>query len=209
MATAPTLRLSESSKQYRPVHRFSVDQYENMALIGFLTAEDRVELLEGVIVDKMTQNPPHNVAIDLVRDALQDLLPKGWRLREQKAIRLKKSEPEPDLAVVRGPVTRYAKRHPVASDVAASIEVSDSSLSDDRERKGRIYARAGIPVYWIVNLVNRQVEVYTEPKGGRKPSYQECQNYGPGESIPVTIAGKQVGTVAVDDLLPPEEGDKA
>src|SRR5262249_11983589 len=117
MATVTISRSEEVPALFRPVHRFTVEQYERMAETGVLTSKDRVELLEGVIVDKMPQNPPHNVAIDLARDEVEPLLPSGWRVREQKAVRLAGSEPEPDLAVVRGPVTRYTARHPVAQDV--------------------------------------------------------------------------------------------
>jgi Uma2 family endonuclease len=202
MASATTTHPKEIASDPRPVHRFTVDQYEHLAETGVLTADDRVELLEGVIVDKVTQNPPHNAAIDLARGALQPLLRPGWIIREQKAVRLSDSEPEPDLAVVRGPVKRYAKRHPTPQDIAQAVEAADASLADDRNRKGRVYARSLIPIYWIINLVERKVEVYTQPKGGRVPGYRERRDYGPGESIPVVIAGREVGVVAVRDLLP-------
>ena len=104
-------------------HLFTSDDYERMTELGILNKDDRVELLEGVIVDKMTQKPPHNVAVDLTRAALDEQLPEGWRLREQKAIRLLGSEPEPDIAVVRGPIRRYATRHPIAKDIGMLVEV--------------------------------------------------------------------------------------
>jgi Uma2 family endonuclease len=193
----------EGANGARPVHRFTVEQYEGMAAAGLLTADDRVELLEGVIVDKMTQNPPHNATIDFVRDALEPLLPEGWRLREQKAVRASDtSAPEPDLAVVAGPAARYLKRHPGPRDVALVVEVSDASLPDDRGRKQRIYARARIPVYWIVNLVDGAVEVHTDPRAGKTPTYRGRQEYRPGEKVPVVIDGATVGDVAVADLLP-------
>jgi Uma2 family endonuclease len=179
-----------------------VKQYERMTELGLLTSSDRVELLEGIIVDKMTQNPPHNAAIDLLREQLEPLLSADYRIREQKAIRLGESEPEPDLVVVRGPAKRYAGRHPGPQDIALVIEVADTSLADDRERKGRIYARVRLPVYWIVNLRDAIVEVYTDPKGGRARGYATRRDYGRDESAPVIVAGKKVGAVPVRELLP-------
>ena len=105
------------------LHRLSVEQYERMTELGI---EDRVELLDGWIVDKMPQDPPRALAIDLTHERLAALLPADWRVREQKPIRLAESEPEPDIAVILAPVSRYARRHPVAADVAMAVEVADS-----------------------------------------------------------------------------------
>lgn len=117
---------------YYRLHRFSVDQYERMIELGVLTSADRVELIEGIVVQKMTQNPPRAVSIDYTRDALRPLLNEGWHLREQKPIKLSDSEPQPDLVVVRGPLQRYERRHPVPRDIALLIEVADTSLDGDR-----------------------------------------------------------------------------
>ena len=206
MLTSTNTRLAVNRSDVRSQHSFTVDEYERMTEVGILTKDDRVELLEGVIVDKMTHKPPHNVSVDLTRAALDEHLPEDWRLREQKAIRLLGSEPEPDLAVVRGPIRRYATRHPVAKDIGMLVEVSDTSLREDRGRKQRIYARARIPIYWIINLVEAQVEVYSDPKGGRKPGYQTCQVYRINDTIPVILDSKQIGLVRVKDLMP-DQGD--
>jgi Uma2 family endonuclease len=186
----------------RPLYRFTVEQYERMTELGILTANDRVELLERLVVQKMTQHPPHAVAVDCTDAVLRALLPAPWYLRDQKPIRLSDSEPEPDLAVVQGPPRRYQKRHPTPPDLALVIEVADTSLVEDRERKGPLYARARLPVYWIINLVERQVEVYTQPKGGKAPAYRQRRDYREGEAVPLTIAGQEVGQVPVRDLLP-------
>ena len=90
-------------------------------------------------------------------------------------------------------------RQPGPADVALLVEVAESSLGMDRGEKLRAYARAGIPVYWIVNLVDRQVEVYTDPVNDR---YAGRQDYRPGQAIPVLIDGQAVGDLAVDQLLP-------
>jgi Uma2 family endonuclease len=184
------------------VHRFTIEQYERMGEAGILTPDDRVELLEGWIVDKMTQHPPHAAAIDFVQDALRAVLPAEWRLRDQKPVRINDSLPEPDVAVVRGPRERYARRHPVPADVALVIEVADTTLDEDRHRKGSIYARARIPVYWIVNLPGAVLEVYSQPRAGKTPAYRQRQDYGRDEAVPVVLAARQVAHVAVRELLP-------
>jgi Uma2 family endonuclease len=183
------------------VHHFTVAQYERMTETGVITHRDRVELLEGVIVDKMTQHPPHNAMIDLARHALAPLLPTAWLCREQKAVCLTDSEPEPDLVVARGPMERYMHRHPTTQDIALVIQVADSSLSEDRDRKGRLYSRARLPVYWIINLIDVQIEVYTEPKGGRAPAYRRRQEYGRAEAVPLWIEGREIGRLPVSDIF--------
>ena len=109
---------------------------------------------------------------------------------------------EPDVAVARGPRRLYEERHPRPGDVAFLVEVADSSLDEDRSDKTTMYARARIGVYWIVNLVHAQVEVYTEPRGGRNPGYRSRHDYRIGEEVPVVVDGREVGRVAVRDLLP-------
>src|SRR5438874_2585669 len=87
-------------------HRFTVEQYDRMTELGFLTPGDRVELLEGWIVDKMPQDPSHATATELAGDALEAVLPSNWKVRDQKPIAAPQSRPEPDLSVVRGPTRR-------------------------------------------------------------------------------------------------------
>src|SRR5262245_40075528 len=102
----------------RPLYRFSVEQYERMAEMGILKTSDRVELLEGWVVQKMTQHPPHVIASENVQEALKALLSSAeWWVREQKPLRLAYSLPEPDLMVIRGPRSRYTDRHPEPSEV--------------------------------------------------------------------------------------------
>jgi Uma2 family endonuclease len=198
----PTAKAPASPQSAFCPYRFRVDQYEKMIESGVFSSADRVELIEGIVVQKMTQYPPHAVAIDYTLDALRPLLPEGCRLREQKPIQLSDSKPEPDLVVVRGPLQRYEKRHPGPRDIALLIEVADTTLEGDRQDKGRIYARARIAVYWIVNLNERQVEVYTEPKSGKEPAYRRRTDYASDAILPLVIEGAEVGQVAVSDLLP-------
>src|SRR2546423_11609672 len=114
-----------------PVHRFTVDEYHRIIQAGVLTEDNPVELLEGWIVPKMPHNPPHDATIELVEESLQSKLPAGWRIRVQLAITTDDSEPEPDLAVVRGAARSRLTSHPGPQDIALLVEVSDSSLSHD------------------------------------------------------------------------------
>jgi len=183
-------------------HRFTVQQYDRMVALGLLTPEDRVELLEGWIIDKMPQDPPHAIATELTRAVLQVVLPPDWWVRDQKPIAIPDSRPEPDLAVVRGPIRRHQNQHPGPADIALVVEVADSTLDDDRERKGRIYARARIPVYWILNLPGHVLEVYTQPRAGKTPAYRQRQDHGPADAVPLLIDGREIANVPVRDLLP-------
>lgn len=186
-----------------PVFRLSVEQYHAMINSGILTKDDSVELLEGWLIEKMSQNPPHSVAAELVAEKLRELHLDGFCIRSEKPITLSDSEPEPDVAVARGPTRNYIERHPSPNEVPLVIEVADASIDQDRGVKRRAYARAGVAVYWIVNLRQRQIEVYTSPSGAvPEPSYASRQDYPSGAEIPLVIDGKQVATLKVGDLLP-------
>lgn len=185
------------------VYRFSVEQYRRMTEAGILTRNDQVELLEGYVVFKMPRNPPHDGTIDAMDELLRPFVPAGWRLRCQLTLSLADSQPEPDFAVARGTAATYLHRHPTAADVGLVVEVADSSLDRDQAEKGRIYARAGVPVYWIINLVDRQVEVYTQPSGpSDAPAYGSLVTYAPGDAVPLVLDGVTVATVPAADLLP-------
>jgi Uma2 family endonuclease len=183
--------------------RFSVDRYQKMIEAGILTSEDKVELLENYVVLKMPRNPPHDGTIDLIKAALPGHLPAGWLLRIQQTVVLPDSQPEPDFAIARGTPRTYLARHPGPADVGLLIEVADSSLLRDQRDKTRIYARAVLPWYWIVNLVDRRVEVYSQPSGPTAvPAYGSFQAYQPGDAVPLILDGAAVGTVPAADLLP-------
>jgi Uma2 family endonuclease len=174
-----------------------------MIQAGILTENDDVELLEGLILKKMARNPPHDVGVEVARDALGRNLPQGWSLRGQSAITTADSEPEPDVAVVRGEPRAYRLQHPEPADIGVLVEVSDSTLAYDRSEKGRVYAHAGIGYYWIINLVDGWIEVYTDPDAtGAAPAYRTRTDYRPGDSIPLMLDGKMAALLAVADLLP-------
>ena len=184
------------------LHKFTVDEFHQMIDAGVFGKHDRVQLLEGRIVDKMTHNPRHDASVDLTQSAIVPLLPSAWRVRCQCAITTADSEPEPDIAVVLGPARRYSQRHPGPKDIGLIVEIADATLRDDQTIQWRIYARSRIPVYWIVNLVDEKVEVYVKPKGGKKPRFEDRRDYSKDESVPLVLAGELLGTIAVSDLLP-------
>jgi Uma2 family endonuclease len=186
-----------------PIRKFTVAEYHQMIQTGLLTEDDPVELLEGWIVQKMPHNPPHDGTLSVTNKRLGTRLPPGWFLRVQMAVTLPDSEPEPDLALVRGQEEDYFAGHPGPADIALLVEVSDSTLTRDRTEKHRIYARAGIAVYWIINLVDAQVEVYTDPTGpDAAPRYRQRQDYGRNADVPLVIGGATMGQVPVRELLP-------
>jgi Uma2 family endonuclease len=185
------------------LYRFTVEQYHRMGELGVLTENDRVELLEGWVVRKVTHNPPHDGTITRLNRRLMRLLPEAWLVRVQCTITTRDSEPEPDLAVVRGPEEAYFTRHPTAQDIALLIEVADASLDTDRGEKRRLYARARVREYWIVNIPEAQVEVYTQPRAGRAPAYRQQRVYRGDEAVPLVIDGQEIARLPARDLLPP------
>ena len=186
-----------------PIWRLSVEQYHEMARAGILTRDDRVELLEGWLVARMTKHPPHVLATGLILDALRGILPAGWYVSQEGPVTTPDSEPEPDVAVVRGTRRDYHDRHPGPQDVALVVEVADASLPRDRTLKKGLYARAQFPIYWLVNLPETRIEVYTDPTGpAAQPDYRQRQDYSPDDAVPVVIDGREVGRLAVRELLP-------
>jgi len=186
-----------------PIWRLRIDQYHQMARLGILTDDDPVELLEGWLVAKMSKNPPRRLSTQLTREALVRLLPSNWHVNDQEPITTDDSEPEPDVSLVRGERRQYLDRHPAPHEVAVAIEVADTTLQRDRISKKRIYARAAIPVYWIINLTERQIEVYSVPSGNaEEPDYQQRHDYRAADSVPLIIEGREIGRVPVGELLP-------
>lgn len=183
--------------------RLSVGQYHAMAQAGVLLSGDPIELLEGLLVRKMPKHPPHVIANENAADLLRRAFPTGWHVRTQQPITTRTSEPEPDVAVVRGARKDYRDKHPGPDDVALVVEVADDSLARDRGLKKGLYARARITEYWIINLVDHQIEVLTQPSGPkRNPDYARVAVFGLAESIPLVIAGREIARIAVRDLLP-------
>jgi Uma2 family endonuclease len=184
-----------------PLKRFTVDEYHRLIESGVLHEDDRLELLDGWLVEKIPKNPPHDGTVDLLVYLLARLLPSGWFLRIQNSMTLAASQPEPDLAVVQGKPGDYVSSHPDGGKTTLVIEVANSSVDVDREKR-RIYARAGVPVYWVVNLPDRCVEVFTELRGrGRSRDYATQQQFGLDDSVKVVINGRSCGQLPVSDII--------
>jgi Uma2 family endonuclease len=186
-----------------PVVPLTVEQYHEMARAGILLGGDPIELLEGWLVIKMTKHPLHSACTAKTRRQLDRIVPDGWSVDSQEPITTDDSEPEPDVAVIRGHREDYTERHPGPDDVGLLVEVADTSLQRDRGWKRRVYATAGISVFWIVNLIDREVEVMSRPTGpAQEPDYGNRQVFRPGDEVRVVLDGVEVGRIAVADLLP-------
>jgi Uma2 family endonuclease len=178
------------------VRRITVREYERMA--GALD-DDRVELIDGYLVTKMGKKPPHVWAVDSVEELLRGLMGAAWCLRRESPVRIPDfDEPEPDVAIARGTRATYRTRHPDPADIALIVEVSETTYDRDRGEKWAAYAKGAIPIYWIINLVQKRIEVYTDPGPA---GYQTRQDYHAGEVVPLVIGGQQLRSIAVDDIL--------
>jgi Uma2 family endonuclease len=196
-ATAETLPLVVP---YQPM-RMSVADYHKLIADGTLTENHRIELLRGVMTEKMTHDPLHAELVGILQSLLNAILPAGFYTRSQVPITLADSEPEPDVSGARGKRGDFATRHPGPTEVPFVAEIANTSIVTDRF-KGEIYAEAGIPVYWIVNLVKRRVEVYSKPSvTADGPRYANCQEFQSGDSIPVIVDGREIGVLPAAEIL--------
>jgi Uma2 family endonuclease len=184
------------------LRRWRRAEYERLIDLGAFEG-DPVELVGGQLVVAEPKGAYHTSALGMADDALRAALPPGWIVRTQAPISLDdESEPEPDLVVVPGGHVAYRHAHP--AHPALTIEVADSSLAFDRQHKGSLYARAGLADYWIVNLVDRLLEVYrdptpdaSEPYGWR---YRSVATLGPADVVvPLAFPASRL---AVAQLLP-------
>ena len=186
-----------------PIVRLSVQQYHDLLRQNTESDREPIELLEGWVVPKMGEDAIHSATVEVTADLLRALVPAGWVVRGPHPVTTPDSEPEPDVTVARGTQRDYFRRHPTPADCALVVEVANTSLRQDRGIKRRLYARAGMPIYWIVILAERCVEVYADPSGPAvEPGYAATRRYADGERVPVVVDGRAVGTVAVADLLP-------
>ena len=181
------------------LYRFNVSEYERLVSLGALD-DPKIELIDGYLVRKLGKNPPRVWSVDATEISLQPLLPTARLIRRESPVRIPDfDEPEPDVAVVKGTREDYKQRHPGPGDVDLVVEVAESSLDRDRGEKLHAYARSRIPIYWIVNLIDHQIEVYTDPADD---GYRTQEVYQRGSHVPVIFDQIERGHVRVDDLLP-------
>jgi len=177
-------------------HKLSLADYHAMIRHGILSENDRVELLDGEIIERSLVDPRHGGIVKRINRFFTKLLYDLSLISVQDPISLsKESEPQPDIALTRLAEDNYISHHPTPEDVFLIIEVYDATLEKDRELKGPLYATASIPHYWIVNLVDNQIEAYSRPKGD---GYTLRQIHLLGEQIILPHFDLEVG---VDDLL--------
>lgn len=180
----------------RPIGRLTTEKYEAMVASGLITEDDRLELIEGALLEKMGKRERHATGSENTAWAIARVLPSGWRVRRDNPVRIpdRDSEPEPDISVARGVPNDYIKHHPGPEDLALVVEVSQWTLQADRAL-AETYIGGGIPVYWLLNLRDRQLEVYTP--GNSAPAI-----LAENEFVDLVIASVPVGRIAVADLLP-------
>jgi Uma2 family endonuclease len=152
------------------LHHWNREEYERLAEAGFFPPEARLELIDGLIYHMAPQTSFHSTGVRAAQDNLQRVLPDGFDIRVQMPLALgDDSEPEPDIAVVAGHFTDFAFSHPTTAVLV--VEVADSSLLHDRRRKIPLYARFGIPEFWLVVLRQRALEVFRDPVDGAYRSH--------------------------------------
>ena len=146
------------------LHMWTVDDYHRMIASEILTTETRVELLEGQIIEMSPQQPPHVATTQIASDYLRKLLEEKATIRVQLPITVRpNSEPEPDIAAVRINSQHYINSHPVPDDIFLLVEVADSTLNTDRNKKSRTYAKAKIQEYWVLDVNSQQIYIFREP----------------------------------------------
>jgi len=189
----------------------TVDAYHSMMRSGILREGDPIELIDGIIVRKdrgdrggeLVQGTRHAAAISRLERILRPVEALGGFRRIQVPVTLAPTqEPEPDVSVILGKEDDFVARHPGPKDIAALVEVAHSSLNYDRTTKQAIYAAVRIPIYWIVNLVEGILEVYTQPRTD-EPAYADRTDFRSGESVSLEVSPGQVLVVAVSELFPP------
>ena len=176
-------------------YRFTTEEYHQMGEAGILSEEKRVELINGEIVEMSPSKSPHAGVVNLLNKLLNNRLGEGYILTVQNPIHIEPySEPEPDLAILHYRVDFYTKSHPIPEEIVILIEVADSSLEKDRLVKLPLYAEADIPEVWIVNMQDKQIEIYTEPGNG---TYLQSVIYQRAD----TVQHQLIGEISIDAII--------
>ncbi len=182
------------------LYRLNVRQFQRMLDNGTIADEERIELIEGLLVSKPKRSRASIVVGNKGLRILWRMIPPGWHVAKGVPIVLSDwSRPEPDLALIRGVVDDYDEREATADETAMVVEIAEANLPADMADMTRVYAAAGIPVCWIINLLEGQVEVFADP---RRDGYQSHQVLARGQDVPIVIGGVEVAWIAVSDVLP-------
>jgi Protein of unknown function (DUF820). len=194
---------SEAMVVRSPMRKFTHEDYERMCRDGYFHPDERTELIHGEIRIMLATGAAHAFATAELNFLLESQLPREqFGIFSQSTLRIGSSSPDPDIYVARGPRRNFEKSLATAKNICLIIEVADSSLAFDRGEKLSLYAAAAIPVYWIVNLVDRQVEVFTEPTGdSMSPGrYATRQIYKGGQAVTFQTEDSSA-VIKVDDIL--------
>ncbi|HVF99656.1 MAG TPA: Uma2 family endonuclease [Chloroflexia bacterium] len=182
-------------------HRFSVDEYNKMVESGILPEDARVELIEGEIVDMAPIGLRHAQCVNNLSWLLSDLLPGKARVQVQNPVQLDQySQVQPDVTLLRFRDYTRDRQHLGPADVLLAVEVSDTTLIKDRQLKLPLYAQAGIPEVWIVNIQQERIEVHSQPEGG---AYKTVRRLRRGQSV--AVPGFAEAKVKVDEVLGPQQ----
>ena len=203
MSSAGEMNLAEQLEEQMKPPRWTPARFRAACNAGCF--EDmKVELIGGRVI-AMTENPPHMDCVFNVEGALGGLLPRTlWFVARELTVHFPGWMPIPDIGVHRGPRDpTYRARFPTAADAALIVEVSETTYLKDRRVKLPRYARASIPICWIINLESRRIEVYSQPAGRR---YRTRQEFGEADEVPVVIDGTHYGTIPVREILPQNRG---
>jgi Uma2 family endonuclease len=177
--------------------RFNVDEYHQMATAGILTEDDPVELIEGEIVEMPPMGSRHAACIERLTTELVSRTTGRARVRVQLPVRLDEhSEPEPDVALVKPRTDSYVTAHPGPGDILLVIEAAETTVHYDRTVKARLYARAGIAEYWLVDLRGERIDVHRDPADGR---YRTVRVFRRGERL--TVEALPSVAIPVDAVL--------
>lgn len=185
--------------RYGTQWRMTVAEFYRCGESGFFPRDVRVELINGYVVQQMAPKPPHESTMTRLNQVLLLRLPNGWFSRGPASIELSESVPIPDAVAVRGNNRSFDRRHPAPADFGILFAVSDSSLAYDRTDKLELYAAEGIPEYWIVNIPDRQIEVYSQPQSDG--TYASRKDFAVGSAVPVVLDGQRVFEITVDEIL--------
>lgn len=193
--------IAEPVKQIERVeltrHRFTVAEFLRMAEVGLLTEDDRVELIQGEVVEMSPINVAHASTVSRILSVLSQMFGNDAILSVQNPLQLdNETLPQPDVTLLRPRDDFYSKEHPKPEDVLFLIEVSDTTVSYDYRVKSVLYGAAGVPEYWLVNLPARQIEVFRDPQNS---GYRLTIRYAPGETLSPLAFPDAV--VNVDDFL--------